>query len=78
MIPANFDPQTFLKTPPTCVQFGPEILEPPGPQRITQDQSFIILIILAPQTFSKTPPTNVPSGPGILELPGPHRITQDH
>ena len=38
MVLAFLHPQTFSKTPPTCVRSGPEILESPGPQRITQDQ----------------------------------------
>ena len=38
MILAFLHPQTFSKTAPTCVRSSPGILEPPGPQRITQDQ----------------------------------------
>ena len=38
MILAFLHHQIFSKTPPTCVRSGPEILESPGPQRITQDQ----------------------------------------
>ena len=77
MILANFDPQTFSKTPSTFVRSNPGILEPPGSHRITQDQFYMILAFLAPQTFSKTPPTCVRYGPGIPEPPLSHRAPQD-
>ena len=38
MILAFPNPHTISKTPPTCVRSDPWILEPLGPQRITQDQ----------------------------------------
>ena len=74
---ANFDPQTFSKTHPTCVRSRPGILELPGPHRITQEQPYMILAFLNAQTLSKTPPTCVWSSPGILEPPGSYGTPQD-